>query len=129
MTTELKAIDRDVAAFLSKQAERVETLIHLWTMDGPSPETCQAVRAAIEKEQILNDLASRFDTSEPSLKIEAVVNQKWQQQGPICTLTEFLDVNPDLDPLYVAQAVQMLEGDVLHWNLGAAGVLKITRVS
>jgi len=60
------------------------------------------------------------------IKIESVVSGEWVQQGPVCTVSEFLEVNPDLDPVHKSQVAHVVTGDVLEWNLGAAGVLKIT---
>jgi hypothetical protein len=60
------------------------------------------------------------------IKVETVIDGQWVQQGPTCTVSEFLDVNPDFDPLYREQLAHATTGDVLEWNLGAAGVLKIT---
>lgn len=66
---------------------------------------------------------------EKSLKVEAIVNQEWEQQGPICTLTEFLDVNQTLAAIDKEKVIKLHDGDKLILNLGAAGIYKITRVA
>lgn len=61
MPIELTMVRTDVAKALRKQADRVSFLIGAWTMDGSSPDTCKAIREAIEVENRLKELANEFD--------------------------------------------------------------------
>jgi len=60
------------------------------------------------------------------IKAEAVVDGEWKQDGPPISKAEFLAINEDLDPIYKAQAAHMAVGDVLTWNMGAGGVVRLT---
>jgi len=62
------------------------------------------------------------------IQVEAVVDREWATQGPPVTLREFLAVNEGLNPIHRAQACSMRPGDVLVWNMGAGGVLRLTRL-
>ncbi len=71
----------------------------------------------------------RTPPPEKMFEVEAVVDREWHRQGPPCSLSQFLEANPDLATHYKVQIVQMREGERLLWNLGSAGVLRITRVA
>jgi len=62
------------------------------------------------------------------IKAEAVVDGEWKQDGPPISKAEFLAINEDLDPVYKAQAARMAVGDVLVWNMGAGGVVRLTAI-